>query len=117
MHRFPCVTSWSRGEVTFTIFPSCSCRVRLQPTPQYGQIVVVCSWRCSSHVPACRMSYSLLNISAPVGHTPMQLPQYTQADSGSGTSNSVAIVAEKPRPATAMAKVFCASTPQASTHL
>src|ERR1051326_8607185 len=117
MQRLPWVTSWSSGEVTFTIFPSCSCTVKLQPTPQYGQMVVVCSCRDSFHVPACRMSYSLLNISAPVGHTPMQLPQYTHADSGSGTSNSVAMVAEKPRPATAIAKVFCASTPHASTHL
>src|ERR1051326_303681 len=117
MQRLPCVTEWSSGEVTFTILSSCSCTVRLQPTPQYGQIVVVCSWRDSSHVPVWRISYSLLNISAPVGQTPMQLPQYTQADSGSGTWNSVAIEAEKPRPETAMAKVFCASTPQASTHL
>ena len=29
----------------------------------------------SSQVPAARMSCSLLNISAPVGQTPMQLPQ------------------------------------------
>jgi hypothetical protein len=47
----------------------------------------------------------------------MQLPQYTQAESGSCTSNSVEIRASNPRPATAMANVFCASTPQASTHL
>jgi len=41
-----------------------------------------------------------LNIRAPVGQTPMQLPQYTQADSGSGTAASVEIRASKPRPAT-----------------
>ena len=47
----------------------------MQPTPQYGQIVSVTVCFDSSHVPACRMSYSDLNISAPVGQTPMQLPQ------------------------------------------
>ena len=46
-----------------------------QPTPQYGQIVSVTVWADSSQVPASRMSYSDLNISAPVGQTPMQLPQ------------------------------------------
>jgi len=35
----------------------------------------------------------------------------------SGTANSVEMCAEKPRPATPIANVFCASTPQASTHL
>src|ERR1044071_352042 len=34
IQRLPCVTEWSRGEVTFTISPSCSCTVRLHPTPQ-----------------------------------------------------------------------------------
>ena len=63
------------------------------------------------------MSNSDLNISAPVGHTPMQLPQYTQADSGSGRPDSVEMCASKPRPATAIAYVFWASAPQASTHL
>ena len=29
----------------------------------------------SSQVPSCRILCSLLNMSAPVGHTPMQLPQ------------------------------------------
>jgi hypothetical protein len=47
----------------------------------------------------------------------MQLPQYTQADSGSGTSNSVEMRASKPRPATEIANVFWASSPHASTHL
>src|SRR6059036_929299 len=63
----------------------------MQPTPQYGHTVSVTVCRDSSHVPAARMSCSLLNISAPVGHTPMQLPQYTQAESGSPTSDSFAI--------------------------
>src|SRR5262245_22179641 len=108
---------WSSGEVTRTMRPSWACTVRLQPTPQYPQIVSTLVWRDSSQAPACRISYSDLNISAPVGHTPIQLPQYTQAESVSGTSYSVEICAPKPRPATAMANVPCASAPQASTHL
>ena len=63
------------------------------------------------------MSCSLVNISAPVGHTAMQLPQYTQAESGSVTSNSVVMWVSKPRPPMAMANVFCHWSPQASTHL
>jgi len=77
--------------------------------------VTVC--RSSSHVPAIRMSCSLVNISAPVGQTPMQLPQYTHADASSGTAYSVEIRASKPRPATAIANVCWASVPHASTHL
>src|SRR5262245_31428462 len=99
MHRWPCVTLTSIGEVTFTIWLSCVCSVSVQPTPQYGQIVLVLFWRAGSHVPAARMSCSDLNASAPVGHTPMQLPQYTHADCGSGTSCSVEMCASKPRPA------------------
>ncbi len=52
------------------------------------------------------MSNSVFAISAPVGQTAMQLPQYTHADSGSATANSVLMRASNPRPATAMAKVF-----------
>ena len=78
-------------------------------------VVTVCP--LSSQVPARRMSYSLAGISAPVGHTPMQFPQYTHAEPGRVTSYSVEMRASKPRPATAIAKVFCASSPQASTHL
>src|SRR5712692_10561262 len=95
---------------------SCTCNSRLQPTPQYGQMVVVTVCRDSSHSPAWRNSYSLAGMSAPVGQTPMQLPQYTHAESGRLTSNSVEILASNPRPATAIAKVFCASSPHASTH-
>ncbi|GGW83434.1 hypothetical protein GCM10010320_76800 [Streptomyces caelestis] len=78
-------------------------------------VVSVC--RDSSHVPAARMSNSDLNDSAPVGHTSMQFPQYTHAESVSGASCSTAIRASKPRPATEIAKVFCHWSPQASTHL
>src|SRR2546422_397223 len=117
MQRLPRVTEWSSGELTFTIESSCTCSVRLQPTPQYGQIVSTCVWRDSSHSPAARSSNSLVGISAPVGQTAMQLPQYTQADSGSATSCSVEMCEPKPRPATAIANVFWWSSPQASTHL
>ena len=67
-------------------------------------------------VPSCSRRAEA-GMSAPVGHTPMQFPQYTQAEPGKVTSYSVDIRASKPRPATAIAKVFCASSPQASTHL
>src|SRR5206468_656340 len=73
--RLPRVTSWSSGEVTLTISSSCTCSVRLQPTPQYGQ--TVSTWDCSSSCqsPVRRSSNSLVNMSAPVGQTAMQLPQ------------------------------------------
>ena len=111
------VTVESDGEVTLTMVSSWAWRVSVHPTPQYGQMVSVTVWADSSQVPATRMSNSDVNIRAPVGHTPMQLPQYTHAESGRPTFHSVEIRASKPRPATAIAKVFCASTPQASTHL
>src|SRR6267378_6700315 len=117
MQRLPSVTSWSCGDVTFTISLSCTCSSRLQPTPQYGHTVeTTCSFS-GSHVPATRLSYSAFDISAPVGHTAMQLPQYTHAESGSVTSSSVEMWAPKPRPATAIANVFWWSSPQAETHL
>ena len=45
MHRLPAVIALSSGEVAFTISPSCTCSVSVQPTPQYGQMVsvVVCA--------------------------------------------------------------------------
>ena len=52
MQRLPRVTSWSSGELTLTISSSCVCSVRVQPTPQYGQIVSVCSCSSSRHSPA-----------------------------------------------------------------
>src|SRR5258707_15876122 len=117
MQRWPSVTVESIGDVTFTIALSWTCRSTAQPTPQYGQIVEVTDWADSFHVPSARMSHSDLNINAPVGQPPMQLPQYTQAESGSGRFHSVEIRASKPRPATAIATGFWASSPQASTHL
>ena len=56
-------------------------------------------------------------MSAPVGHTAMQLPQYTHAESGSGLAYSVEMRASKPRPATVIANVFWYCSPHASTHL
>src|SRR5688572_9389327 len=116
-HKWPSVTDESSGEVTLRIVSSWTWRSSTQPTPQYGQMVEVTVCAVSSQVPAARMSYSGFAISAPVGQTPMQLPQYTQADSGSGTACSVEIRASNPLPATAIANVFCASSPHASTHL
>ena len=78
----------------------------VQPTPQYGQIVSVVVSRDSSQFAGSRLSNSRFAISAPVGQTAMQLPQYTHADSGSGTANSVEMCASNPRPATAIANVF-----------
>src|SRR6185369_2648400 len=75
MHRCPCVTEWSDGLETLTICPCCTCSSRLQPTPQNEQIVVVTVSCSGSHCPASRSSCSRTDLSAPVGHTPMQLPQ------------------------------------------
>src|SRR5438105_1708093 len=117
MQRLPSVTSWSCGDVTLTISLSCTCSSSVHPTPQYGHTVDTTASPPGSHVPAARLSYSAFDISAPVGQTAMQLPQYTHADSGSVTSSSVEMCAPKPRPATAIANVFWWSSPHASTHL
>ena len=58
MQRLPRVTSWSSGLVTFTIALSCTCSSRLQPTPQYGQIV--CVTACSSSLPLPRLAQLVL---------------------------------------------------------
>src|ERR1700756_630512 len=117
MQRLPRVTSWSSGELTLTIASSWTWSVRLQPTPQYGQTVSTSVCSSSRQSPASLRSNSLFAISAPVGQTATQLPQYTHADSGRGTSSSVEMWEPKPRPATVIANVFCQSEPQASTHL
>ena len=75
MQRWPSVTDESSGEVTLRILSSWTWSSTAHPTPQYGQIVSVTVCCDGSHVPAARMSYSGLAISAPVGQTPMQLPQ------------------------------------------
>src|SRR5262245_47269598 len=51
MQRWPSVTDESIGEVTLTIRSSWAWSVSAHPTPQYGQIVSVCVWADSSHVP------------------------------------------------------------------
>src|SRR5262245_4876342 len=107
MHRLPWPTECSWGADTLTILLSCTCKFRLQPTPQYVHTVVVLVCFDSSQVSAARMSYSVLNDSAPVGHTSTQLPQKTHAESGSSAANSVEIWASNPRPAIWIAKVFC----------
>src|SRR3954464_15939002 len=99
MQRFPCVTELSCGDVTLTISLSWTCSVRLQPTPQNVHTVVVAFWRDSSHVTSAGLSYSRLKLSAPVGQTSTQLPQYTHALSRSGFELSVEIRASNPRPA------------------
>src|SRR5436305_9129781 len=103
MHKWPPVTDESLGEVTRTISLSCTRSVSVHPTPQYGQIVSVTVCFDSSHFPLSRRSCSLLNISAPVGQTPTQLPQNTHAESGSEVSCSVEMRASNPRPATPIA--------------
>ncbi|OLL72095.1 hypothetical protein Ae168Ps1_0468 [Pseudonocardia sp. Ae168_Ps1] len=75
MHRWPWVTEWSAGLVTFTISPRWTCSSRLQPTPQNEQIVVVTDSSSGCQSPASRRSCSATETSAPVGQTPMQFPQ------------------------------------------
>lgn len=66
---------WPEGEVTLTICPCCTWSSRLQPTPQNEQIVVVTVSCSGSYSSASSSSCSRTDLSAPVGHTPMQLPQ------------------------------------------
>ena len=63
------------GELTLTISSPCTWTSSTQPTPQYGQIVLVTFWLAASQVPSARILCSRLDINAPVGQTPMQLPQ------------------------------------------
>src|SRR6185436_6647903 len=106
MQRLPRVMSLSKGDVALTISPSCTWSVKVQPTPQYGQMVSVAVCADGAQPPLARRSYSRLTINAPVGQTAMQLPQYTHADFGNAAANSVEMRASNPRPATAMANVF-----------
>src|SRR5262249_60818279 len=68
MQRCPDVTSLSSGDVTLTIALSWTCSSSMQPTPQYGHTVSVTVCRSSSHVPAARISCSLLDITPPAAH-------------------------------------------------
>ena len=51
MQRWPPVTPFSIGEVTFTISFSWTWSVSVQPTPQYEQIVSVLVCSSSFHSP------------------------------------------------------------------
>src|SRR2546428_7185083 len=75
MQRLPRVTECSRGDVTLTISLSWTCKRSVHPTPQYPQMVSTRVCLPSSQVPACRRSYSPLNIRAAVGQAAVQLPQ------------------------------------------
>ena len=57
-HRWPLVTDDSMGEVTFTIRLSWTWSDRVQPTPQYGQIVSVTVCASGAQVSASRISCS-----------------------------------------------------------
>src|SRR5260370_8657835 len=98
MQRFPWVTVLSCGEVTFKISLSCTCRVRLQPTPQYEHVVVALVCPGSSYAPEARRSHSRLRIKPPVGHTSMRLPQQSSPASRSGGANSMHTRAFTPPP-------------------
>jgi FdhD/NarQ family len=66
--RWPWLTSWSKGEVTFTIRLSCTCSSRLQPTPQYGQMVVVTVGLDPSLAACCLPRYVALRHLVTVWH-------------------------------------------------
>src|SRR5262249_54038046 len=65
MHKWPWVTEWSDGLVTFTICPCCTCSSRLQPTPQNEQIVVVTLSSSGCQSSASRSSCSFSDFNAP----------------------------------------------------
>ena len=74
--RLPLVTSWSSGEVTLTIVVVLDVQRQIAADAAVGaDRVASASGADSSQVPAARWSCSLLNMSAPVGQTAMQLPQ------------------------------------------
>src|SRR2546422_10228667 len=80
MHRWPLVTSCSMGDVAFKIWFPWTWSWSVQPTPQYGQMVSVTFCRDGSQAPAALKSCSVFAMRAPVGQTPIQFPQKTQAD-------------------------------------
>ncbi len=84
---------------------SCTTSSRLQPTPQSGQIACVTVWLSSSQWPLAQLVLARGHQRAG-GADAMPLPQYTHAESGGSTANSVEMRASKPRPATVIANVF-----------
>ena len=112
------MTEWSAGLVTFTIALSCTWSSSWQPTPQYGQIVFVTV--CSVLVPGAGLAHVVLggeHQRAGGAHADAVAAVDAGATRPAPTAYSVEIRASNPRPATAIANVFCASTPHASTHL
>src|SRR5688500_20319269 len=99
MQRLPSVIGFSSGDVAFMISSSCTCRVSVHPTPQYGQIVATVFCSSGFHSPAARASYSRFAIIAPGGQTAMQFPQQTHAESESGSANAREHRASNPRTA------------------
>src|SRR4051794_13006557 len=90
-----------------TVSP-CISALKLQPTPQYAQVVTTeCSgWPSSTTV---------FSISDPVGQACTQAPHETHCDCRNGSSMPAAIFEAKPRPCTVNAKVPCTSS-QARTQ-
>ena len=82
--------------------------VKLQPTPQYAQVVVT----ARSGWPMRTTDFSM---SAVVGHASTHAPQETHSDSRNGSSWLAAIFESRPRPWTVSAKVPCTSS-QARTQ-
>jgi hypothetical protein len=89
MQRLPCVIEFSNGDVAFDDLALVDVQSQRATNPAVRADRV--GLRHAGIHPtfprrACRIrSFA---ISAPVGQTAMQLPQYTHADSGSGTANS-----------------------------
>ena len=90
-HRLPRPTV-SLAVVTLTRRPPLVCISRVQPQPQYGQIVAVV-WNSHSR-PWRARAFSLR---APTGQTLMQRPQNSQVVSCRGLSKAVEMCAPKPR--------------------
>ena len=118
MHRWPFVTELSHGDVTLTISLSCTWSSSSQPTPQYGQIVSTTV--CCALVPRPVLAHVVLGREhqrARRAHADAVAAVDARGFVQAATAYSVEMRASNPRPATAIANVFCASTPHASTHL
>src|ERR1700742_4032670 len=82
--------------------------LKLQPTPQYAQVVTT---ECSG----CPISTTDFSIKVAVGQACTQAPQDTHSLVRNGSSIPAAIFEAKPRPSTVSAKVPCTSS-QARTQ-
>src|SRR5580698_1638762 len=90
-----------------TVSPRISA-LKLQPTPQYAQVVTT---ECSGW-PSSTTDFS---IKEPVGQACTQAPQDTHSLVRNGSSMPATIFESKPRPSTVSAKVPCTSS-QARTQ-